>query len=341
MTQARLTLRDSARGAARQAGLCLVLILLPLLAQAADPLPAWREGPSRSAIVAFVEAVSQQGGPDYVVPAERIAVFDNDGTLWSEQPLYFEVLFAMDEVRRLAPEHPQWRTQQPFKAVLERDHQALAAQGMDGLLKIVAATHSGMSSSDFIARSRAWLASARHPRTGKPYTEMVFQPMLELLAYLRDNGFKTYIVSGGEVAFMRAFAEEVYGIPPEQVIGTTLGARFQDQQGKLSIQRLPNIQHNDDGPGKPVSIDWVIGRRPILAFGNSDGDLQMLQWTMAGPGRRFAGLVHHTDAHREWAYDRTSKVGHLDKALDQAQAKGWTVVDMAGEWRRVYPFETP
>jgi len=328
-------------GVSQRGLLYLLLLLLPMLAQAADPLPAWRDGQSRSAIVAFVEAVTQQGGPDYVAPAERIAVFDNDGTLWGEQPLYFEVLFAMDEVKRLAPEHPQWRTQQPFKAVLENDHEALASQGMDGVLKIIAATHSGMSSADFIDRSRAWLAKARHPRTGKPYTEMVYQPMLELLAYLRDNGFKTYIVSGGEVTFMRAFAEEVYGIPPEQVIGTTLGATFQDQQGKLSIQRLPKIQHNDDGPGKPVSIDWIIGRRPLLAFGNSDGDLQMLQWTMAGPGRRFAGLVHHTDAKREWAYDRKSKIGRLDKALDQAQAKGWTVVDMASEWRRVFPFETP
>jgi len=339
--QGRFTMRESATGASLRGLLYLLLMLLPVLAQAADPLPAWREGASRSAIVAFVEAVTQEGGPDYVVPGQRIAVFDNDGTLWSEQPMYFEVLFAMDEVKRLAPEHPQWRTQQPFKAVLENDHQALAAQGMDGILKIVAATHSGMSTTDFIARSRSWLASARHPRTGKPYTEMVFQPMLELLAYLRDHGFKTYIVSGGEVAFMRAFAEEVYGIPPEQVIGTTLGATFQDQQGKLSVQRLPKVVHNDDGPGKPVSIDSIIGRRPLLAFGNSDGDLQMLQWTQAGEGKRFAGLVHHTDAHREWAYDRKSNVGRLDKALDQAQAKGWTVVDMANEWRRVYPFEAP
>ena len=321
--------------------LCVLLLVPALQVLAAEPLASWRDGPSRQAIVAFVGAVTQQGGPDYVAPAERIAVFDNDGTLWSEQPLYFEVLFAMDEVKRLAPQHPQWRNQQPFKAVLENDHQALAAQGMDGMLKIVAATHSGMSSEDFIARSRSWLASARHPRTGKPYTEMVFQPMLELLGYLRDNGFKTYIVSGGEVAFMRAFADEVYGIPPEQVIGTTLEASFQDQQGKLSIQRLPKVVHNDDGPGKPVSIDSIIGRRPLLAFGNSDGDLQMLQWTKAGKGRRFAGLVHHTDAHREWAYDRKSSVGRLDKALDRATAKGWTVVDMATEWRRVYPFETP
>lgn len=318
--------------------LCL-LLLLPCLVLAAEPLPSWRDGPSRQAIVAFVEAVTDLGSKDYVVPAERIAVFDNDGTLWSEQPLYFEVLFSMDEVRRLAPEHPQWKTQQPFKAVLDNDHKALAEQGMDGLLKIVAATHSGISTEQFLARSRSWLASAKHPRTGKPYTEMVFQPMLELLGYLRDKGFRTYIVSGGEVAFMRAFAEEVYGIPPEQVIGTTLAAEYQDKDGQLSIQRLPKLLHNDDGPGKPVSIEAVIGRRPVLAFGNSDGDLQMLQWTLAGPGRRFAGLVHHTDANREWAYDRQSSVGRLDKALDIANRQGWTVVDMARDWRRVYPFD--
>ncbi|WP_442107507.1 HAD family hydrolase [Pseudomonas sp. NUPR-001] len=317
-----------------------LLFLLPLLAMAADPLPSWYNGASRQAIEQFVSAVTEEGGKDYVAPAERIAVFDNDGTLWSEQPLYFEVLFALDEVKRLAPKHPEWKTQQPFKAVLEGDQKALAASGMDGMLKIVAATHSGMSTEAFIAQTRRWLATAVHPKTGKPYTEMVFQPMLEVLQYLRANGFRTYIVSGGEVAFMRAFAEEVYGIPPEQVIGTTLDARFQDKDGQLSIQRLPKLTHNDDGPGKPVSIDSIIGRRPILAFGNSDGDLQMLQWTMAGPGKRFAGLVHHTDSKREWAYDHDSKVGRLDKALIVANKQGWTVVDMAREWQRVYPFDT-
>ncbi|HKS11937.1 MAG TPA: HAD family hydrolase [Pseudomonas sp.] len=332
-------MRQSNSGLRFARALWCVLIVLPLLAQAADPLPGWREGPSRMAIMAFVEDVTTDGGPRHVEPAERIAVFDNDGTLWSEQPMYFELLFALDEVRRLAPEHPQWREEQPFKAVLENDQQALAAQGMDGLLKLVAATHSGMSTEQFTEVTRKWLASARHPRTGRPYTEMVFQPMLELLDYLRANGFKTYIVSGGEVAFMRAFAQEVYGIPPEQVIGTTLDATFEDQAGKPSIQRLPRIAHNDDGPGKPVSIEAFIGRRPVMAFGNSDGDLQMLQWTMAGQGARFAGLVHHTDQRREWAYDRKSHFGRLDVALDQAQAQGWTVVDMAREWRRIYPFD--
>lgn len=317
----------------------LLLLGMPLLAQAADELPSWRDGPSRQAILGFVKAVSEPGGKDFVPPAERIAVFDNDGTLWSEQPMYFQVLFALDEVKRLAPQHPEWKQQQPFKAVLEGDHKALADSGMKGILEIVAATHSGVSTDEFIANARRWLATARHPRSGRPYTEMVFQPMLELLAYLREQGFKTYIVSGGEVAFMRAFAEEVYGIPPEQVIGTTLGSRFEDRDGRLSIQRLPQLVHNDDGPGKPESIDSIIGRRPILAFGNSDGDLQMLQWTLAGKGLRFAGLVHHTDAQREWAYDRQSQVGRLDKALDQARDKGWVVVDMATEWTRIHPFD--
>lgn len=316
-----------------------LLLLVPLLSYAADPLPSWNDSGSRRAIEQFVGAVTDQTSKDFVKPAERIAVFDNDGTLWSEQPLYFEVLFALDEVKRLAPQHPEWKTQQPFKAVLEGDQKALAASGMDGMMKIVAATHSGISTEEFMARTQKWLATAVHPKSKKPYTEMVFQPMLELLQYLRDNGFKTYIVSGGEVAFMRAFAEEVYGIAPEQVIGTTFESRFDDRNGKLAIQRLPKLQHNDDGPGKPVSIESIIGRRPILAFGNSDGDLQMLQWTAAGSGKRFAGLVHHTDARREWAYDRDSKVGRLDKALTAARDNGWTIVDMAREWQRIYPFE--
>lgn len=316
-----------------------LLVALPVLAQAADPLPSWNDGPSRQSIEAFVTAVTTQGSKDFVPPAERIAVFDNDGTLWSEQPMYFQVLFALAEVKRLAPQHPEWKEKQPFKAVLEGDQKALADAGMKGIIEIVAATHSGVSTDEFTANARRWLASSVHPRSHKPYTEMVFQPMLELLTYLRANGFKTYIVSGGEVVFMRAFAEEVYGIPPEQVVGTTLASQFQDKDGKLSIQRLPKLVHNDDGPGKPESIDSIIGRRPIFAFGNSDGDLQMLQWTMAGNGKRFAGLVHHTDAKREWAYDRDSAIGRLDKALDEATKENWTVVDMAKEWKRVYPFE--
>lgn len=317
-----------------------LLLALPLLVRAADPLPSWSEGPSRQAIEAFVTAVTTEGGKDYVPPAARIAVFDNDGTLWSEQPAYFQILFALSELKRMAPQHPEWQQQQPFKAALEGDHKALAASGMKGLMQIVAATHTGMSTAQFMQNASDWLKSAKHPTSQRHFTEMVFQPMLELLTYLRAHGFKTYIVSGGEVAFMRAFAEEVYGIPPEQVIGTTFGSRFEDDKGQLSIQRLPMLAHNDDGPGKPESIDSIIGRRPIFAFGNSDGDLQMLQWTLAGEGKRFAGLVHHTDAKREWSYDRDSKIGRLDKALDAANRGNWTVVDMAKEWRRVYPFES-
>jgi len=316
-----------------------LLLLLPTLTQAQNALPSWKEGPSRKAIETFVTTVITEGSKNFIPESRRIAVFDNDGTLWSEQPMFFEALFAMDEVRRLAPQHPEWSVQQPFKAVLENDHRTLAKSGTEGVIKLFAATHSGMSTDEFIARVRSWLAQAKHPRTQKPYTEMVYQPMLELLAYLRANGFKTFIVSGGEVAFMRAFAEEVYGIPPEQVIGTTFKSEFRDANNVLSIQRLPELLHIDDGAGKPVSIDTIIGQRPILAFGNSDGDLQMLQWTMAGSGTRLAGLVHHTDSKREWAYDRESDVGRLDKALDEAKRGNWTVVDMANEWSRVYPFE--
>jgi phosphoglycolate phosphatase-like HAD superfamily hydrolase len=316
-------------------------LALPLLAQATEPLPSWKDGPAKNSIIEFVRAVTDQSGKDFVKPAERIAVFDNDGTLWSEQPMYFELLFALDEVKRNAAQHPEWQTTQPFKAVLENDHKGLAAAGMDGLLKIVGATHTGMTTDAFDDHAKTWLSQARHPKTGKPHTEMIFQPMLEMLDYLRSQDFKTYIVSGGDTAFMRAFAEKVYGIPPEQVIGTTFVTAFQLKDGKASILRTPKLAHNDDGPGKPESIDAVIGKRPILAFGNSDGDLQMLQWTAAGPGKRLMGLVHHTDAKREWAYDRKSDIGRLDKALDEANSRGWTVVDMATQWRRIYPFDPP
>ncbi|WP_085714917.1 HAD family phosphatase [Pseudomonas sp. B28(2017)] len=326
----------------QHAGLKLLLTLvlsLPLLVQAASPLPSWNEGPSKKSIIEFVQAVTDQGSKDFVKPEERIAVFDNDGTLWSEQPMYFELLFSLDEVKRNQAQHPEWKTTQPFQAVLENDHKALAAAGMDGIMKIFAATHTGMTTEAFDDYARTWLAQARHPKTGKPYTEMIYQPMLEMLDYLRSQDFKTYIVSGGETGFMRAFAEKVYGVPPEQVIGTTFVTAFEYKDRKATIVRTPKLAHNDDGPGKPVSIETVIGRRPILAFGNSDGDLQMLQWTAAGSGKRFMGLVHHTDTKREWAYDRQSQIGRLDKALDEADKHGWTVVDMAAEWRRIYPFD--
>lgn len=316
-----------------------LLLLLTVPAVAADPLPSWNEGPSKQQIIDFVQAVTVEGSQDYVKPAERIAVFDNDGTLWTEQPAYFEVLFAFDEVKRLAPQHPEWKTTQPFQAVLEGDHQALAATGMQGLLKIIGATHTGISTEAFIDNAKNWLSKARYPKTNRPYDQMIYQPMLEMLDYLRSQQFKTYIVSGGDTAFMRAFAEVVYGVPPEQVIGSNFVTEYQLKDGTPQILRTAKLAHNDDGPGKPESIDAVIGRRPILAFGNSDGDLQMLQWTAAGSGKRLMGLVHHTDAKREWAYDRESQVGRLDKALDLAKANGWTVVDMAREWRRIYPFE--
>ncbi|OPA86191.1 haloacid dehalogenase [Pseudomonas fluorescens] len=316
-----------------------LLLFLTLPALAADPLPSWNEGPSKKQIIEFVQAVTTEGSKDYVKPAERIAVFDNDGTLWTEQPAYFEVLFAFDEVKRLAPQHPEWKTTQPFQAILEGDHQALAASGMQGLLKIIGATHTGLTTQAFIDNAKNWLKQARHPKTGKPYNQMIYQPMLEMLDYLRGQQFKTYIVSGGDTAFMRAFAEEVYGVPPEQVIGSNFVTQFQLKDGQPQVLRTAKLAHNDDGPGKPESIDAIIGRRPILAFGNSDGDLQMLQWTAAGPGKRLMGLVHHTDATREWAYDRNSQVGRLDKALDLAKTQAWTVVDMASEWRRIYPFD--
>ena len=323
-------------------GLMFLLTLalsLPVLAQTGEPLPSWNDGPAKKNIIEFVQTVTDQGSKDFVKPADRIAVFDNDGTLWSEQPAYFELLFAFDEVKRTAPQHPEWKTTQPFKAVLENDHKTLSESGMEGLLKIVGATHTGMTTEAFDDYAKTWFARARHPKTGKPYTEMIYQPMLEMLDYLRSQDVKTSIVPGGATPFNRTFAEQVYGIPPEQVIGTTFVTAYQLKDGQPSIVRTAKLAHNDDGPGKPESIDAVIGRRPILAFGNSDGDLQMLQWTAAGPGKRFMGLVHHTDAKREWAYDRNSDIGRLDKALDEAKTRGWTVVDMASEWRRVYPFE--
>lgn len=324
--------------------LCAILLLAGCAApqpQTHADLASWNDGPSRAAIVDFVTAVTQPGSPDFVPAEERIAVFDNDGTLWSEQPMYFEVLFAMDEVRAQAPSHPEWKTTQPFKAVLEKDDTALAKSGHQGLMTLIAATHTDMTVDQFSQRVNQWTQTARHPTTGMAYTSMTYAPMRELLDYLRAHGFKTYIVSGGETEFMRPWTQAAYGIPPEQVIGTTFVAELQTVDGALQIMRLPKIDLVDDGPGKPVGIQRHIGRRPILAFGNSDGDLQMLEWTTAGPGKRFAGLVHHTDARREWAYDRQSSVGRLDKALNAARAQGWTVVDMEKEWKHIYQSEKP
>jgi phosphoglycolate phosphatase-like HAD superfamily hydrolase len=305
--------------------------------QAPDPLPSWNNGAAKQAIVEFVGRVTEEGGPDFVPVEERIAVFDNDGTLWAEQPVYFQFAFAMDQVKALAPQHPEWRDRQPFKAVLEGDREALAASGDHGLLEIIAATHTGMTTEEFSAIVADWIETARHPRFERPYTELAYQPMLELLDYLRDHDFKTFIVSGGGVEFMRVFAEQVYGIPPEQVVGSSGVVKFEVQpDGKPVLIKEPKVEFVDDGPGKPVGINRFIGRRPIMAFGNSDGDLQMLQWTTAGEGPRFALIVHHTDAEREWAYDRDSHIGRLDKALDEASAKGWTVVDMKADWRTIF-----
>jgi hypothetical protein len=305
-----------------------------------DPLPSWNEGPSKASILRFVEAVTSEGGAEFVPPLDRIAVFDNDGTLWSEKPFYFQLIFALDRVKALAAQHPEWQEQQPFKAVLEDDLAGFLAGGMKAILDILVATHGGNTSDEFEQIVLDWIASARHPRTGRLYTEMVYQPMLELLDYLRANGFRTYIVSGGGIEFMRAWVEGVYGIPPEQVIGSSIETTFEMREGGPVLVRIPKVDFIDDNEGKPVGIHRFIGRRPILAFGNSDGDHQMLQWTAAGDGARFMGLVHHTDAEREWAYDRESLVGRLDKALDEARAKGWTVVDMVRDWRVVYPGES-
>lgn len=318
----------------------LFYLALPVQLQAMDDhLPSWNDGHSKQAIVAFVGAVTEKGGAGYVHPAERIAVFDNDGTLWSEKPAYFQLLFAIDRIKALAPQHPEWKTQQPFKAVLENDIKTLAASGEKGLIELVMASHTGMTTDEFEQIVTDWLATAKHPKFKRPYTELVYQPMLDMLQYLRDNGFKTFIVSGGGIEFMRPFTEKVYGIPPEQVIGSSIKTKFEMRNGRPVLVREPEIFFIGDKAGKPVGIQKFIGRRPIAAFGNSDGDLQMLQWTTAGKGKRFGLIVHHTDSEREWAYDRKSHVGRLSEALDQAQTKGWVVVDMKRDWKVIYPFQ--
>ena len=319
--------------------LCL-LVLAELAAAQPDPLPSWNAGPVKASIIDFVRRVTTQGSTEFTPVAARIATFDNDGTLWSEQPMYVQLAFALDRVRVLAPERPEWKTTQPFKAVLDNDVEALAAAGTKGLVELIIATHTGMTTDEFTQAVAAWIATARHPRFDRPYTDLVFQPMLELLAYLRDNGFKTYVVSGGTIDFVRVWTERAYGIPPEQVIGTTFVTELQRRpDGVPALVRQPRLDFLDDGAGKPVAINKFIGRRPILAFGNSDGDQQMLQWTAAGGGPRLMGLVHHTDGDREWAYDRASPIGRLDKTLDEAVAKGWVVVDMKRDWRVIYPFQ--
>lgn len=304
-----------------------------------DPLPSWNEGKVKQSIVGFVAKVTTQGSPDFVPTPERIATFDNDGTLWAEQPLYSQLFFVFERVKVLAPQHPEWRTAEPFASVLKGDIKGALSGGDKSLIELIGATSTGMSTAEFETMVSQWLATAKHPRFDQPYTAMVYQPMIELLAYLRANGFKTFIVSGGGIEFMRPWTERVYGVPPEQVVGSSGKTQFEMRDGKPILMRLPELGFIDDGPGKPVGINLHIGRRPIFAFGNSDGDLQMLQWTAAGNGARFMGIVHHTDAVREWAYDRQSSIGKLDKALDEAQAKGWTVVDMKQDWSVVFAFD--
>ena len=303
-----------------------------------DPLPSWREGAAKSAILDFVARVTTADSPDYVKPEERIATFDNDGTLWAEQPYYIQLAFALDQIKALAPQHPEWQSREPFKSALAGDAKSILTGGERALLEIVAATHFGMTTEEFEAEVRAWLTTARHPATNRPYTEMVFQPMLELLTYLRASGFKTFIVSGGGVEFMRTFAERTYGVPPEQVVGSSGKLKFEMRDGKPILIKLSEVDFINDNVGKPVAIQQHIGRRPIAAFGNSDGDLEMLQWTTAGEGARLALLVHHTDGIREWAYDH-SYFGRLDKALEEANTNRWVVADMKNDWQRVFPFE--
>ena len=324
--------RDSA------AIIAAVLLLAGSAEAQTDPLPSWNDTGPKAAIVAFVEKVTEENTPDFVPEPERIAVFDNDGTLWTEHPMYVQLAFALDRVKTMAPEHPEWKDTQPFKAVLENDMKALAAAGEKGLLELIMATHAGMSSDEFQKIATDWIASARDPKFNKPYTELVYQPMLELLGYLRANGFKTFIVSGGGVEFVRPWAEKVYGIPPEQVIGSSIKTQFEMRGDVPTLLRLPQVNFIDDKAGKPVAINAHIGRRPIAAFGNSDGDLEMLQWTtLGGTTPRFGLLVHHTDADREYAYDRQSSFGRLDKALDIAPINGWTVVDMKADWKQIFP----
>jgi phosphoserine phosphatase len=320
-------------------GLAIVLACASSLVRAQDPLPSWNDGHAKQRIVAFVAAVTDKASRDFVPPADRIAVFDNDGTLWSEQPVYVQFAFVVDRLKAMAPQHPEWKTQQPFKGVLEGDLKAAAAAGEKGLLQLMMATHAGMTSDEFAQTVKDWLASARHPRFKRPYTELVYQPMLELLAYLRKAGFKTYIVSGGGVEFMRVFAEQRYGVPPEQVVGSTIRTKYEVRNGTPVIVRLPEVDFIDDGAGKPVGIHKFIGKRPIAAFGNSDGDFEMLEWVTTAPGPRLGLIVHHDDTTREFAYDRRSPIGRLERGLDEGPRRGWTIASMKGDWKRIFPFE--
>lgn len=304
-----------------------------------DPLPSWNDTICKQCIITFVNDVTKKGSPEFVPVSDRIAVFDNDGTLWSEKPFYNQLAFAIDRVKALAPQHPEWKQEQPFKAVLEEDNKTLAASGLEGLVKLVMATHAGNTTEEFESLVKEWIATAKHPRFNQLYTELAYLPMIELIAYLQNNGFKNYIVSGGGIEFMRPWTEKIYNIPPEQVLGSSIKTKFEIKDGKPVLLRLPEVNFIDDKEGKPLGIHQFIGRRPIAAFGNSDGDLQMLQWTAGGKNPSMMVIVHHTDAEREWAYDRNSTIGRLDKALDEASEKGWLLVDMKKDWKRIFAFE--
>lgn len=319
---------------------CTLLVLVSSLvvsvqSQAADPLPSWNDAAAKTSIVNFVERTTDKDSADYVQIAERIAVFDNDGTLWAEQPMYFQAIFIFDRIKDLAPQHPEWRTKEPFASVLKGDLNVALAGGEHALLEMAMATHAGMTTEEFDKSVTDWVSTAKHPTTGKHYTEMVYQPMLEVLAYLRANGYKTFIVSGGGIDFMRPWSERVYGIPPEQVVGSSVKAKFEIRDGKPVLIKVPELNFIDDKEGKPVGIHQHIGRRPIMAFGNSDGDFQMLEWTTAGSGPRLGLIVHHDDADREWAYDRESHIGKLERGLDEGPERGWVIISMKDDWRRV------
>jgi hypothetical protein len=303
-----------------------------------DPLPSWNEGNTKQAIIDYVMDVTNEESENFIPVSDRIATFDNDGNLWSEQPMYFQLLFAMDRIKVLAPEHPEWKTQQPFKAVLDNDMKELSKYGVPGILELVMGSHAGMTTEEFEAIVKDWLATARHPRFDRPFTDLVYQPMLELLQYLRDHDFKTFIVSGGGIEFMRPWVEEIYGIPPDQVVGSSIKTEFDYNNGNPVIKRLPEMDFIDDKEGKPIGIHKFIGKKPVFASGNSDGDLQMMQWTASNEHKSFLLYLHHTDGDREWAYDRESHIGRLDKGLDEAKEKGWTVIDMKEDWKIIYPY---
>lgn len=318
----------------------VILFFCVNLALAHDPLPSWNEGKAKNSILSFVQKVNQKNTPEYIPEAERIVVFDNDGTLWAEQPMYVQLAFAMDRTKELAARHPEWKTTQPFKAVLENDYKALAQMGEKGILTLLMATHAGMTPDEFEQDVKKWLMTAKHPRFNVPYNQMVYQPMIELLGYLRANGFKTFIVSGGGIEFMRAWVEKAYRIPPEQVVGSSIKLKYENINDKPKLIRLPEINFIDDKAGKPVGIQLFIGRQPIAAFGNSDGDLEMLQWTTKDKTKpRLAMIIHHDDGVREWKYDKDSYFGRLDKALIQAPEQGWIVVSMKNDWNKVFSFE--